>query len=192
VSILGALTAEKDPLGHLRVAEGVSAGCPGAVVLFVGDGPLRPAVERAARDSGGAARVLGARSDVAELLAASDLLLLASRTEGMPGCLIEAGMLGVPCVASAHPGVREIVRDGETGALVAPNEPRAAAAAVLRLLEDDGARGRMAEAARQWCRGRFDIHAVAPRYLEVYADVAGEHEGSSRTGDASAGPRRPA
>ncbi len=192
VSVLGALTEEKDPLGHLRVAEEVSAGCPGAVVLFVGDGPLRPAVERAARDSGGAARVLGARSDVAELLAASDLLLLASRTEGMPGCLIEAGMVGVPCVAAAHPGVKEIVRDGETGALVAPNEPRAAAAAVLRLLEDDAARGRMAEAARRWCRGRFDVHAVAPRYLEVYAEVAGEREGSSRTGDATPGPRRPA
>ena len=117
---LGALSWEKDPLAHLEVMDGVRRVLPGSVHLIAGDGPLRHEVEQRADRAGldGLARILGNRPDVADLLAAADVLLLASKVEGMPGCVIEAGMSGLPVVSYAVAGVPEVVVDGETGYLV--------------------------------------------------------------------------
>jgi glycosyltransferase involved in cell wall biosynthesis len=170
---LGALTWEKDPLTHLDVSAMVLADRPDARHLFVGDGPLRPALERAVRESGlnGRVLVLGSREDAPDLLAATDVMILASRVEGLPGCLIEAGMAGVPAVAFRVAGVPEVVVDGVTGHLAPPGETRALARAVSRLLGDADARKAMAIAARARCLGMFDIRGVSPRYLELYEQV---------------------
>jgi glycosyltransferase involved in cell wall biosynthesis len=167
---LGALTWEKDPLAHLAVSMAVLAERPDAMHLFVGDGPLRPALERAVQERRleGSVLFLGSREDVPDLLAAIDLMLLASRVEGLPGCLIEAGMSGVPVAAYAVAGVPEIVVDGVTGLLIPGGHRAALAAAATRLLGDEGARRAMGEAARDRCRRLFDIRSVSPRYIELY------------------------
>jgi glycosyltransferase involved in cell wall biosynthesis len=172
VSVLGALSEEKDPLGHLDIARRVIGGRPDTVVLFAGEGPLRPVLKDAASDLSTSVRVLGPRSDVAELLAATDVVLLTSRTEGMPGCLIEAAVAGVPVVAWARPGVDEVVRHGETGLLVEPGDRSAAAEAVTILLGDPATRRRLGAAASRWGHERFGIAAVAPRYVDVYRATA--------------------
>src|SRR4029077_14742658 len=59
--------------------------------------------------------VLGSRDDIAQLLAAIDVLILTSDSEGLPGVLIEAQMAGCPIVTVPVGGVRELVDDGETG-----------------------------------------------------------------------------
>jgi glycosyltransferase involved in cell wall biosynthesis len=171
---LGALTWEKDPLHHLDVSAAVLAERADAMHLFVGDGPLRPGLERAVseRELGGRVLVLGSREDVPDLLAASDVMLLASRVEGLPGCLIEAGMAGVPVAAYAVAGVPEVVVDGVTGHLARPGGGRALATAVVRLLGDEPARKEMAVAARERCLRLFDIRTVSPRYVELYEEVA--------------------
>lgn len=167
---LGALTWEKDPLAHLEVFEAVQAERPDAMHLFVGDGPQRPALERAVQDRRLEGRVLllGSREDVPDLLTAVDVMLLASRVEGLPGCLIEAGMSGVPVAAYAVAGVPEIVLDGVTGLLVPRGDRAALASAAARLLGDEDARRALGEAARDRCRGRFDIGFVSHRYVELY------------------------
>ncbi len=171
---LGALTWEKDPVGHLRVARRVADQIPSLVHMLAGDGPLRGHVETEARRLGAEDRtiLLGSRDDIADLLAASDLLLLASKSEGMPASLIEAGMLGIPVAAYAISGVPEVVMDGETGALVPSGDEEGLAGAVIGLLEDDGRRKDLGAAARNRCRSRFDISAVAPLYTQVYEEVA--------------------
>jgi glycosyltransferase involved in cell wall biosynthesis len=90
----------------------------------------------------------------------------------MPACVIEAGMVGLPVAAYALSGVPEVVVDGETGRLASPGDVRALAAALRELLHDDEQRRRMGEAASDRCRERFDIEVVAPRYLDVYEQVA--------------------
>jgi glycosyltransferase involved in cell wall biosynthesis len=167
---LGALTWEKDPLAHLDVSAAVLAERPEARHLFVGDGPLRPVLERAVleRDLRGRVLLLGSREDVPDLLGAADLLMLASRVEGLPGCLIEAGMSGVPVAAYAVAGVPEVVVDGVTGLLVPPGHQEALARATVRLLEDAGARRALGEAARDRCLRAFDIGSVSERYAELY------------------------
>jgi glycosyltransferase involved in cell wall biosynthesis len=176
---VAALTWEKDPLGHIDVTEGALRDIPGAHHLFVGDGPLRGELERAIHGRGlnGQVRLLGVRADTADIFAASDVLLFASRSdgmEGMPGIIIEAGMAGVPAVAYSVAGVAELIRDGATGFLAAPGDAGALAHRVSELLSDPRSRRRMGEAARERCGTHFDIRAVAPRYLETYeACVAG-------------------
>jgi glycosyltransferase involved in cell wall biosynthesis len=172
---LGALTWEKDPVGHLETSAPLLARHPGAVHLFAGDGPLRDELAAAAGRLGltGRVRLLGSRDDVGDLLAASDLMLFASRTEGMPASVIEAGMAGVPVAGTALAGVPEVVVDGQTGLLAAPGDRDGLRAALDRLLGDPGLRAAMAGAARARCRDRFGIAAIAGAYHALYQELAG-------------------
>ena len=172
---LGALSWEKDPLAHLEVMDGVRRVLPGSVHLIAGDGPLRHEVEQRADRAGldGLARILGNRSDVADLLAAADVLLLASKVEGMPGCVIEAGMSGLPVVSYAVAGVPEVVIDGETGYLVDQGAIGGLVDRTVELLTDPTQRTRMGEAARDRCTAAYDIGVVAPKYLAIYEEVKG-------------------
>lgn len=170
---LGALTWEKDPLGHLAVTAPLLARRPRAVHLFVGAGPLRAELEAAAAGGlAGRVLVLGSRGDVGDLLAASDLLLFASRTEGMPASLIEAGIAGLPVAGTALPGVPEVVEDGVTGLLVRPGDTGGLRTAVERLLEDGALRAALGAAARDRCLARHGIAAIAAAYRGVYEEVA--------------------
>ena len=167
---LGALTWEKDPVAHIELVARVSSQEPEVVHIVAGDGPLRVQVEEAARARGLDGRVLhlGVRSDVGDLLAASDVMLLASRAEGMPGVVIEAGMAGLPVVAYAVAGVPEVVANGVTGLLAAPGDLDSLTEFTLRLLRDEATRCTMGAAARERCRSQFDARNVAPRYIALY------------------------
>jgi glycosyltransferase involved in cell wall biosynthesis len=170
---LGALSWEKDPMAHLEAMGVVRRSMPDAVHLIAGDGPLHGDVERRVQELGldGRARVLGNRSDVADLLAASDVLLLASRVEGMPGCLIEAGMAGVPVVSYSVAGVAEVVVDGTTGYVLPPGDVSGLARQLLEVLGSPALRDRLGIAGRDRCDTLFDIRVVAPRYLSIYEEV---------------------
>lgn len=172
---LGALTWEKDPLAQLEITRQVLAERHDIVHVVVGDGPMRETVRHAVRDLDGSVLMLGARDDVPDLLAASDVLLFASRSdgmEGMPASLIEAGVAGVPVAAYAVAGVEEIVTDGTTGLLARPGDQGGLARRIVDLLADGERRSTIGEAARERCRARFDIRVVAPRYLSVYEEVS--------------------
>jgi glycosyltransferase involved in cell wall biosynthesis len=170
---MGALTWEKDPLGHVEVVARLAESRPLAHA-FVGDGPLRGDIERAVESRGPSYRplVLGSRDDIGDLLAAADVLLVASRTEGMPASVIEAGLAGVPVVGYALSGVPEVVLDGVTGRLVPPGGAHALSQALADLLDDPEARRSMGACARVRCAERFDIGVVAPMYRRVYEEVA--------------------
>ena len=170
---LGALTPEKNPLDHLVVTRRVVNRMPNAVHLFAGEGPLHgelaDTVRRLAMEDH--VRLLGNRADVGDLISASDVMILASESEGMPGCLIEAGMVGIPVAAYDVVGVPEIVVDGKTGFLVPPGNTDVLAERTLALLSDREKRRLMGAAAQRICSARFDIRAVAARYLEEYGEL---------------------
>jgi glycosyltransferase involved in cell wall biosynthesis len=170
---VGALSQEKDPLAHLDLCAKLAGALPDVAYVFAGDGPMREEMREAvlARGLQDRVRLLGSRSDVGDLLAASDVLVLASRTEGMPGCVIEAGMAGLPVVSFGLAGVPEVVEDGVTGYVVPPGDHAALAERTLELLEDGGLRRRMGDAATARCVPAFDIARVARRFAEVYAEA---------------------
>lgn len=172
---VGALEWEKDPVAHLRVIAPLVLQRQQVMYLVAGDGPLRSDVEREIQRHGldGKVRLLGTRTDIADLMTASDVLLLASRTEGMPANLIEAGMSGLPVVAPAIGSIPEVVVHESTGLLAMPGDIEELRSCVARLLVDDGARRSMGETARSWCRSKFDIGVVAPRYATLYDTLRG-------------------
>lgn len=174
---LGALSEEKGPLDQIQVAAQILRTRPDAVHLMAGDGSLRTELEGLAQRKGldGGIRFLGMREDVSDLLASCDVVVMSSRTEGMPAVVIEGGMAGRPVTSYAVGGIQEVVVDGKTGILVAPSDHRRLADAVIRLFGDAGLRGRLGRAARERCLARFDIRTVAPRYLHVYEDLLAGH-----------------
>jgi glycosyltransferase involved in cell wall biosynthesis len=167
---VGALTWEKDPIAHVDVGARVLSRLPDAVHLFVGDGPMRRSLEHRIRANpqGDRMHLLGARSDVPDLLSASDVLLLASETEGMPAVAIEAGMAGIPVAGFGVAGIPEVVINRATGLLVAPRHLDGLGDAAIELLSNVVIREELGERAAEHCRTHFDIRAVAPRYLELY------------------------
>jgi glycosyltransferase involved in cell wall biosynthesis len=144
------------------------------LVLVVGDGPERAAVEaQAARLGLGArARFLGWRPDVPLVLAAMDVFALPSENEGMGRALVEAMAAGLPAVASLIGGVPALVADGVTGLLVPPGDAGALARALERLLSDPPLRRRLGQAAREAVAGhdaRQMVEQIDALYRELLA-----------------------
>ncbi|MCS6854651.1 MAG: glycosyltransferase, partial [Elioraea sp.] len=105
------------------------------------------------------------RSDVERVLRAADLFVLPSHFEGMPRTVAEAMMSGLPVVASAIRGTRELVVEGETGRLVPVGDVPALAAALAPLIADPSLRARYGAAARARAEALFDERAVIARQL---------------------------
>jgi glycosyltransferase involved in cell wall biosynthesis len=111
---------------------------------------------------------LGERSDVGALLALSDIFVLPSHQEGFSNALLEAMAVGVAGIATAVGGNLDAVIDNQTGLLVRPKDPRALAAALLRLAQDPALRRRYAEAGRRCIEKQFTLDACVGRYEKLY------------------------
>lgn len=170
---IGRLVPDKDPVGFVTVARAVADALPDARFIIVGDGPLRPQVEAAATQRGLASHLImaGVRTDIPELLATMDVVVLTSHWEGMPMVVLEAMASARPVVAPALPGLDEVVEDGVTGRLTPPGDLAALAEAVIALLQDAGARRRLGERGRGWVYERFTLERMIDRTLEVYREV---------------------
>ena len=142
----------------------------GAHLLLVGDGPLRGALEQQAAAVAARVHFLGVRPDVPRLLAAADVFVLASSTEGNPLSVMEAMAAGRPVVATAVGCIPELVTEG-TGCLVPPGDVAALEAALHALVTDAGLARTMGEAAARSARERFDDAQMAQAYEQLYREV---------------------
>ncbi|WP_441259320.1 glycosyltransferase [Bradyrhizobium sp. 521_C7_N1_3] len=114
----------------------------------------------------------GARSDIPALLGIADLFAFPTEyREGIPRVLLEAGLAGVPIVASRMPGCDDVVREDWNGKLVAPRDPRALAASILDLLQDSARAKTMGQRSINVVRKEFDLNVVADRYAELYTQL---------------------
>lgn len=151
----------------------VSNRFPDARLVLVGDGPLRAATEKRIHELQADDRIhlLGARSDVPDLLRHADVYVSASRTEGMSNALLEAMCTGLAIVATRVGAAEDVIEDRKSGILVDPEDPRALADAMTRLLSDPELRARTADAARKRAIERFSIEAVVGQYLEQFREM---------------------
>ena len=178
VSYVGKLVPRKG-VDTLVEAMGLLARRPQGAPLLVaaGIGEMRPALERRAAELGIADRVrfvgkIG-HDDVGWWMAAGDLFVLPSLSEGLPTVVCEAMNCGRPVVATAVDGTPEIVRDGETGLLVPPSDAPALADALGRVLDDPDLARRMGEEALRVGRETYTWEANARRMTEIYEAVRG-------------------
>jgi glycosyltransferase involved in cell wall biosynthesis len=141
----------------------VAAELPGARLAIAGaDGPaglqVRDAVERAGLS--GAVSLLGFRADARALVADADVFAFSSVSEGSPGAVVEALMLGTPVAAFSIPPVTELTGDGEHAWLAEPGDPAALARAMLAAHAAPDRSERVA-AGREWADKRYSLAAVA-------------------------------
>lgn len=153
------------------------ARVPGEVRLkLVGDGATLAAARKLAEDLGIRERVefKGSRGDVPEILAQTDVFVLASKTETLPISILEAMRAGLPVIASDVGGVSEEVVDGETGVLVTPGSVEELSAALRRLLADKALRISMGRAGRRRFEELFRADKMIERTAAVYKQVLAE------------------
>jgi len=160
---VGRLAAMKGHEFLLRAWPLVRARLPSAMLIIVGEGEQKEALEKLSLELclGGSVRFLGFRSDVAAILDAVDLLVLPSvRDEGCNNSLLEAMACGRAAVVTRCGGLPDMVVEGETGLVVPPRDRDSLADAVARLLERPEERARMGGAARRVVEERYSLEAA--------------------------------
>ncbi|HSJ92776.1 MAG TPA: glycosyltransferase family 1 protein, partial [Gaiellaceae bacterium] len=139
------------PQKGLQVALEALSDVPSVSLAIAGEGPERRALERQAAKLGLADRVRFLdgldRPAVLRLFRAADASLLSSSWENFPHSVVESLAVGTPVIATAVGGVPEVVRDGENGLLVPPDDPAALAGAIRAFVDDPALRDRLAAGA---------------------------------------------
>jgi glycosyltransferase involved in cell wall biosynthesis len=116
-------------------------------------------------------RFMGRRPDALGFVAAADIFVNPSSVEGLPVAILEAMALGRPVVAAAAGGVPGIVKDGETGILVEPNEPKALAAGIEKLLNDPFLAERLGQAAQDMVEKEYGLEPMVQATEDIYREV---------------------
>jgi glycosyltransferase involved in cell wall biosynthesis len=173
ILFVGSLSVEKRVDRLLRVAARVREQMPELHLWILGGGPQRQQLEEQAVALGLAdiVRFLGVQPDVASYMAAADLFLLASDTEGIPAVILEAGAQGLPVIATRVGGTPECIVNNETGLLVDKEDEVGLASAVLSVLQDPARSHALGLQAKKWIRANFDIEKIAQKYLAFYQQV---------------------
>jgi len=171
---LGRLKKYKCIEHPLRILPKLPSSIPGAEYWIVGEGDHRGALERMAEELGvrSAVRFFGFKegADKLDLLHRSRVLAYTSPKEGWGLSVIEANATGLPCVASDSPGLKESVRDGETGFLVPHGDQDRLYERLHALLSDDPLWLRMSRAGLQWAAG-FNWDRMAEETLEFIEEA---------------------
>ncbi len=162
----------------LRAFEGVRRDVPDAVLLLAGGRQLGSEIyERDLRSLTDLIGIsdgvhwLGVRDDVEQLIAACDVVAMASEWEGFGLALLEAMAAERPVVATAVGGVPEVVADGQTGVLVEAGNTTAFAQALVRLLRDEAARERLGAAGGRRAREVFTLDRMRVATVALYDEV---------------------
>ena len=168
----------------LAAMPAVLAAHPRATLLMVGDGPqLGPVAQAIGRQRlGGSVRMIGHSDDVGTLLAMADLLLVPSHFEGLPLVVLEAFAAGLPVVATAAPGVAEVIEHGVSGWLAPVGDAAALGRTAAAALADEPARRAAGAAARDVWQARYRAERMIAETGALYRSLTADHiheEGSS-------------
>jgi glycosyltransferase involved in cell wall biosynthesis len=191
--VIGTIATLRPQKNHTLLLEAfarVARAVPAARLVLAGGGPLAETLEERSRALGVRDQVyfLGSRLDAPALLRAFDTYCLSSHYEGLPLTILEAMAAGCPIVATRVLGIAEVVRDGETGLLVSPDNPAALADALLRVRAAPALAARLVGAGRVWVQGHGDVGTMTHAYERLYEEILGI---TSTIGTAPAATGRP-
>lgn len=159
----------KRPLLWIEVAAQVAKSLPDARFLLCGEGPLEGEVRALAERLGIADKlILPGFVDPAPYMRLMQVNLLTSVTEGLPNVLLEAQAFGVPSVSTDVGGARETLIDGETGFVVASDNPKILAKSVIKIMKDQDWRDKARQKAIDFAYGRFSQDAMLDKTLALY------------------------
>ncbi len=177
--VIARLTEEKGHRYLLEALPSLIATWQKLRCLIVGEGELRDILMELAARLGVAASCVftGARTDIPDVLAGADVVLLPSVSEGFPFVLLEALAMGRPVVASRVNGVPELIEDRKTGRLVPPRDSQALARAIRELLLDPPQAAAMGEEGRRVVQERFTADGMVAQTVALFESVLGERTG---------------
>ena len=172
------LTPRKDQATLIRAISLVD----GVHVFFAGDGPKRDELRKLAEATNTTDRVhfLGVRTDVRELVGAADLYVQPSLIEGFGIATVEAMAGGLPVIASAVPGLREVVGDG--ACFFKPGDYLDLANLIESLLRNPVLRRQISGRGRERAK-LFDVERTAVRYARLYHEIAGRYQTAAAASD---------
>jgi len=168
ITMMGRLTGIKRPDRFTEVVRSIARTHPDVWFAVAGSGDLEDDLRRSV--AGLPVSLLGWQSDVERVLAASDALVLTSDNEGTPLSLIQAGLAGLPVVATSVGAVASVVDDGQTGLLAAP-DASAVAASLVRLLDDPALAHQLGRTARERMAQRYGTAAMVQRHADLYLSL---------------------
>jgi glycosyltransferase involved in cell wall biosynthesis len=162
----------KNQSGFLRVAAKIHQRMPNTEFVLVGDGPLRPELEREASSLGLGKSVifLGDRQDIPAVLASLDVAVNTSDSESLSNVILEAMAAGLPAVAYSVGGNSELLNE-DRGALIPAGDETSFADAVQNLLADSALREKLGRNARQFAQDNFSLDQVRQRYVGLYVKL---------------------
>ena len=172
VGVIGRLNPEKGQRTFLEAMETTVRSCPEVKALLIGDGQDRAMLERYCQERGLTGQVVftGYQKDVAKYYQILDLLVLPSRSEGLPNAVLEAMSFGIPILATNVGGVPEIIRD-DNGVLVPPDDSSVLAERMIELLRNESLRRRIGAKGQQSLHPRFDPARRVRDILDLYDEV---------------------
>lgn len=170
---IGRFVEQKNHEALLRVFGKVRDAVPHAMLVLIGDGPLRANIESLAEKLGiiDAILFLGTRSDAKALLDGCDIFLFPSLYEGFGLVALEANAAGIPVVGSKVSGIEEAVEDGATGMLFPPGDIEGMSGACIRLIHDQDMRTSYGERGLERAKRLFPTQSSLSALLETYHRV---------------------
>ena len=170
VGLVGRLAWEKGVDIFLAAAAKVLAQLPETRFVVAGEGSDREKLEQQIDELGirNSVTMLGRRDDMPAVYASLDVMVSASRQEGLPMALLEGMASARPLVATTVGEVPQLVTNEQTGLLVAPENADALAAAILRMLQNAELRTRLGAAARKLIEDEYSADRMTAEYMRVY------------------------
>ena len=176
-AVVGTVTRLREEKGNrylLEAAAKVLEVLPKTYFLIVGDGPMLDDLKQRSRHLGIHHKVIfaGYQPDVAGMLSLFSIKVIASITEGHPLALLEAMAVGKAVVATDVGGIKEILKDGQVGLLVPPQDPKTMADKIVYLLRHETERVRFGARAYQESR-QYSLDGYVRNLETLYEAVAG-------------------
>jgi glycosyltransferase involved in cell wall biosynthesis len=166
------LTARKGADLVVEAARILKESGPERHCVLVGSGPMQAELKQRTKRYGlELVQFLGVRSDARALMAELEVVVIASRQEGLPLVLLEAMALGRGIVATRAGGIPEVLEHEKSGLLVDPEDPYGLAEAINRLFKDVGLRESLGKEALEQVRTRWGIDRTATKLASVYRSV---------------------
>ena len=162
----------------LEAAKKILKVFPAVKILIVGEGPQRQKLESLNRRLGLENYVLflGERKDAQQFLFLFDVFVLPSLWEGLPYVLMEAAALGKPVVATDVDGVKEMVRDGESGILVPSKNPESLARSVIQLLQDRSYALELGKELKKEISQKYTLSSMVEQIQSLYLELYGRSD----------------
>jgi len=172
IGMIACFKPQKAPLNFIRLAERVCSVYPQAKFVLVGDGELRPKIEKLIAKLNLKNRVVltGWRRDIPRIIHIFDVLVLTSLWEGLPRVFLEAWASGKPVVATDVDGARESIIDGKNGFLVEPDDLNRMAERVVWLIKNRDSAQKMGQEGRNTLYPSFDIDCMVKDIEKLYSE----------------------